>query len=744
MKEMRFFTGSTQNLSVVIPVYNEERNIQLLVARIHQVLKEKGIKYELIFIDDHSTDNSKEVMKFLAKKYAIEVYQKVGKQGKAYSLLEGFSYVNYDVIAMIDADLQYPPEAIPQMLEKLNNGADIVVANRGQQQTGFIRKLTSKGFMYIFGKLLHGLDCDVQSGLKVFKKSILEGLFLNPTPWTFDLEFLVKSKNLGYKIDTAEIIFAQRQFGTSKVNLFQTIWEIGLSAIRTKFTLITIKLLTGKKKKYGFFYKGKEYLSYNLLRPECTAFIRMTKVQLVVFTILIVSLSAEFIFNWRATLIGILALLTLLYFTDILFNFFLIYRSFLKKPEISIEDQEFENSADSQWPIYTILCPLYKEWNVLPQFITAIEHLDYPETKLQVLLLLEADDRETISQAKLLKLPKYVELVIVPVSYPKTKPKACNFGLTQAKGDYIVIYDAEDIPESTQLKKSILAFQKLPANVICTQAKLNFYNPHQNLLTKLFTSEYSLWFDLILTGLQSINAPIPLGGTSNHFKTEDLRNLGGWDAFNVTEDCDLGMRIAKLGYKTAIINSTTQEEANSQSLNWFLQRTRWIKGYIQTYLVHIRDLDEFSKNGNKWNAILFQLIVGGKVLSMFINPLMWIITILYFALRPILGTFIETLFPTPVLYMGVFSLVFGNFLYFYYYMIGCAKRGYYDLIKYGFFVPFYWLAMSLAAWEAVRRLIVQPHYWSKTKHGLHLSANKNIEIYSKKQPVKRTLPGFSV
>ena len=165
------------------------------------------------------------------------------------------------------------------------------------------------------------------------------------------------------------------------------------------------------------------------------------------------------------------------------------------------------------------------------------------------------------------------------------------------------------------------------------QAKLNFYNARQNLLTRLFTMEYSLWFDLILPGLQSINAPIPLGGTSNHFRVKHLKHLRGWDPFNVTEDCDLGIRIAKLGYNTAIIDSTTMEEATSQVGNWIRQRSRWIKGYMQTYLVHMRRPGEFVSDIKNPNIIFFQLTVGGKIVSLFVNPLLWSLTILYFIFR---------------------------------------------------------------------------------------------------------------
>jgi cellulose synthase/poly-beta-1,6-N-acetylglucosamine synthase-like glycosyltransferase len=322
-----------------------------------------------------------------------------------------------------------------------------------------------------------------------------------------------------------------------------------------------------------------------------------------------------------------------------------------------------------------------------------------------------------------MKLPKHIRIVVVPNSQPKTKPKACNYGLAFAKGEYLVIYDAEDLPEVDQLKKAYFAFQKVPKNVICLQAKLNYYNPNQNLLTRFFTAEYSLWFDVTLTGYQSINTSIPLGGTSNHFRTKDLMSLEGWDPFNVTEDADLGVRLFKAGYRTAIIDSTTYEEANSKWGNWVRQRSRWIKGYMQTYLVHTRNPLDFIKS-SKEHSFLFNLIFGGKISFILINPFLWLATISYFCLYSIVGPTIERLYPGLVFYMAAFSLVFGNFLSLYYYMVGAMKRKQYGLIKYTFLIPFYWLMISIAGFLALYQLFFKPFYWEKTVHGLHLKKAK--------------------
>ena len=470
----------------------------------------------------------------------------------------------------------------------------------------------------------------------------------------------------------------------------------------------------------GFVYKGREYIHHSNLHPHEIALHRLSGYQIYFLSALAILVMLFLFFSWHTTLVVLMATITFLYFADLLFNLFLIYRSFSKSPEIVVSDEEIAQVPEQQWPAYTIFCPLYNEAAVLPQFVEAMSKMDYPKEKLQVMLLLEDDDKKTIEAARTMNLPSYFTIQVVPHSHPKTKPKAMNYGLKKATGEYIVVYDAEDIPEAKQLKKAVIAFQKEGEKTVCIQAKLNFYNPHQNILTRVFTAEYSLWFELVLTGLQSINAPIPLGGTSNHFRKKDLHILRGWDSFNVTEDADLGIRLVKAGYRTAIVESTTLEEANSNGINWFWQRTRWIKGYIQTYFIHMRRPGDFPGIHKKPHFITFQLIVGGKVLSMFINPTMWAITILYFIFRNIAGAFIETLFSPAIFYMAASSLVFGNFLYMYYYMIGCKKHGHDELVKYAFLVPLYWLAMSIAAWVAFYKFITEPHHWSKTKHGLHL------------------------
>jgi glycosyltransferase XagB len=417
----------------------------------------------------------------------------------------------------------------------------------------------------------------------------------------------------------------------------------------------------------------------------------------------------------RTPLLVVVALVTILYLADLLFCVYLMTGSMRRDnrtPAPIVRELEW-------WPTYTVLCPMYRETAVLPQFVAAITKLDYPAQSLQVLLLLEEDDHDTIDFARRMDLPASFEIVVVPDSQPKTKPKACNYGLHVARGDYVVIFDAEDVPEPDQLKKAVLAFAELPGAVACLQAPLNFYNPRQNVLTRLFTAEYSLWFDLMLVGLQRLRGPIPLGGTSNHFRVEVLRGLGGWDPYNVTEDADLGIRLYKRGFRTGMLDSTTYEEANPDPRNWIRQRSRWIKGYLQTLLVHTRGGWDLRRTRDP-HFFTFLLVIGGKAIVNFINPLLWAATISYFVFRASIGPPIKALYPAPVFYFAVITLVFGNLLFVYTFLLGSARRGNYDLIKYGLLAPLYWLMMSAAAVKGLTQLIRNPHYWEKTKHGLHL------------------------
>ena len=420
---------------------------------------------------------------------------------------------------------------------------------------------------------------------------------------------------------------------------------------------------------------------------------------------------------WRVPLelgVALAAGCTLFYAAFSFYRGYLIYRALSHDFEVPVSVEELAELDESTLPIYTVLVPLYREASVLPTLIAGLARLDYPATKLDVKLLLEEDDRETLDVVAATNLPPYLHPVIVPAAQPRGKPKACNYGLIHACGEYVVIFDAEDVPEPDQLKKAVLAFRKVPAEVVCLQAKLSYYNANQNLLTRWFTIEYSMWFDLFLPGLDASRAPVPLGGTSNHFRTACLLEAGAWDPFNVTEDADLGIRLYRRGWRTAVIESTTYEEATSEVYNWIRQRSRWVKGYIQTYLVHMRHPMQL------WRAIggkaffSFNMVVGGTFFGFLLNPILWCLTALWYVSHAHL---IRDLFPGAVFYLSACSLLLGNTTFVYLNVAGCMRPGMYDKVKYAFLSPLYWALMSLAAWKGFLQLWTNPFYWEKTAHG---------------------------
>lgn len=727
----RLSPSTSMQLAVVVPTYNEAASIAPLVKRITTSLRNNHIEHHIYVIDDHSSDKTQSIVEELAQTLPVTLLIKQGKQGKGYSILEAANQVSATYIAMIDADLQYPPEALPDMF-RLTQQFGVVVARRNNYQDSKLRRFISQGFQRIFGKLLYNLDCDVQSGLKIFKREIITNVDEKDiSPWTLDIPLLTTALNLGFTIGEVQITFQKRQSGTSKVRLFSSIREIGSQAITFRFKRRQPFKISPQEKDSmlgaGIIHRGRRFVTHTTLQPNHSALEVTTPPQQAALIGLLGLLIVAISVGPMTSAIGVVAVLTTIYFTDMCFNFYVILRSLQKPPEIAIDPQEIAALKDRDLPIYTVLCPLYKEAHVLPQFFAAIERIDWPKSKLDVILLLESDDIETIEVAKNLKLPPYISVQIVPDSQPKTKPKACNYGLHFAKGEYLVIYDAEDAPDPLQLKKVFIGFKKAASSVKCIQAKLNFYNPYQNLLTRFFTAEYSLWFDVVLTGLQSIQTSLPLGGTSNHFRTTELKQLEGWDPFNVTEDADLGIRLFKRGATTAMIDSVTLEEANSSWGNWLRQRSRWIKGYMQTYLVHMRHPITFFREYG-WHAFIFQLIMGSKISFMMINPIMWLLTISYFGLYAWLGPSIEALYPSVIFYMAVSSLIFGNFIFVYYYMIGAAKREHWGVVKWVLLIPIYWLMVSVAATIALYQLIVKPHYWEKTIHGLHLKKKKAEKV----------------
>jgi cellulose synthase/poly-beta-1,6-N-acetylglucosamine synthase-like glycosyltransferase len=451
-------------------------------------------------------------------------------------------------------------------------------------------------------------------------------------------------------------------------------------------------------------------------RPELSASRTFTRPQVVILVVAVL-IGLACLIRWPLqTYLVLIGATGVGYAANVVFRFVVSLEGARFERLEAITDRDLAMAQDRDLPTYTILVPIFRESRVIEQLVRNLNALDYPPEKVEILLLLEAGDEETIEAARAADLSPMTRLVVVPEVSPQTKPKACDVGLALARGELIVIFDAEDQPEPDQLRKTALLFERNPRRLVCVQAELNYWNANENLLTRMFAVEYSYLFDYLLPGLSHFRLPIPLGGTSNHFRTSTLRALGGWDPHNVTEDADLGIRAAALGFQVRTVNSTTWEEATSRVHPWIKQRSRWIKGYMQTTLVHLRHPLRLLRGAGPLQAMGFALLVGGTPVTFLIAPVMWILFLVLVVIR-LTGT-TTPLLPPWLQVLTVLELVLGNGLMIYLSMLGGFRRRRYGLVPWALCNPIYWLLHSIASYKALWQLLVRPHYWEKTEHGI--------------------------
>jgi cellulose synthase/poly-beta-1,6-N-acetylglucosamine synthase-like glycosyltransferase len=449
--------------------------------------------------------------------------------------------------------------------------------------------------------------------------------------------------------------------------------------------------------------------------PLVSARSLVSKGQRNLLVLVLVLILIGMILSVRATTTAIIAVFTLSYLFAVVYRVVLFSRSVRGHSTEIVTDEEALQVPDGDLPFFTVMIAAYREASIIG---TLIEHLDqfvYPRDRLEVLLLIEEDDEETLEVLGELDPGSHFKLVVIPPGEPRTKPKALNFGLTMARGDIVAVFDVEDTPDILQLRRAAVAMQRFGPEIACLQAKLSYANASQNFITRSFTIEYAMWFSFFLPGLASLNAPIPLGGTSNHFRRAALRELGGWDPFNVTEDCDLGIRMFREGYQVKVLESVTLEEANSDFVNWVKQRSRWYKGYLQTFLIHLRSPREVTREMG-WRGVMHLCaFVGATPLLAVLNPFFWALTVIWFIAHP---PFLIAIFPAPVYYIGLILWSFGNFLLWYLTVLTARDTSRDNLVFTALMVPAYWVMMSIAAVKAMWQLVVTPSFWEKTAHGL--------------------------
>ncbi|MDO8352769.1 MAG: glycosyltransferase [Aestuariivirga sp.] len=374
------------------------------------------------------------------------------------------------------------------------------------------------------------------------------------------------------------------------------------------------------------------------------------------------------------------------------------------------KSRNLECPGDADLPTYSVLVPVFRETSVLSQLLRGLSCLNYPPEKLEIKIIVEEFDTNLRRALEKFDLPPHIETIVVPQGSPQTKPRALNYALQFCHGSLLTIYDAEDVPEPNQLRDVAREFLRADNTLACLQAQLTAYNPNENWLTRQFTAEYATLFGLILPALAARRLPLTLGGTSNHFRTHILRKIGGWDAHNVTEDADLGLRLARLGFRTGVVQSLTYEEANTQLGNWLGQRARWLKGFMQTWLVHMRNPVRTARELGPTGFWTLQALTAGIFFSALFHPFLMALTAWLLVINPFHVSV------TTMLNLEVFVLGYGVA------MLAGAKALRQRGLKGWWFtiatMPIYWFLMSIAAWMALWQLVFAPFKWNKTEHGL--------------------------
>lgn len=413
---------------------------------------------------------------------------------------------------------------------------------------------------------------------------------------------------------------------------------------------------------------------------------------------------------------AVITAVALFYLVSVLDRSVLLLRGFQRSSLVCVSDEEALAIPDDELPVYTILLPVYNEPSIVQNLIHGVGKLVYPKDKLETLLLVEEDDQATRDAVRELDMES-VRVVIVPHSQPKTKPKACNYGMSLPglRGELVTIYDAEDIPDPLQLRKAVAAFRRLPQEVACLQARLGYFNERQNLLTRWFSLEYDQWFGLVLPTVEAAGCVVPLGGTSNHLKTAVWHEVGGWDEFNVTEDADLGVRLARNGYRTQVLDSTTLEEANSDVLNWIRQRSRWYKGYLQTMLVHLRHPRALRREIGTVPMLRLINMTGAVPFTGVVNLVLWALLALWINGR---APFIAMMFQPVPYYVCLSLFLVAGPASVYMSLMSISVLGKPHLWWPALLAPVYWFLQSVAALKAFYQLLFRPHFWEKTVHGL--------------------------
>lgn len=707
-------------VTVIVPARNDRTWLPGCFERVEDALKGTEYAYEILVVDDHSRDGTAEYVRSVEGSMPVRLIERHGASGRALSIKEGLDQAAGRLIVLLDPDLRFPRESFLHMLKVLD-ASDVAVANRSKYPF-LAYALFSKAYRWIFGHVLLSVEADVRSGLKMFRRSLCETLRFDPAfdaKLGFDALLLYHARRLNRDIAVVPVAYTRPMF-------HHGVW----GSISSRFVLARgVVLLTVSRVArllFPFLYppQPQEYFEagftnindYLFLAPEQSAKGHLTR-------------EVYFLIGYAAILLGLYFWgiysitgnsfawafffhIAVIQFILIMFKTYVVWITFRLPPQ---PPRLLTPDELGDLPTISVICPVYKEKEVIPQLCTRMAEMQYPIDKLDFIFIFESGDDDTIQAFLDYHPPAHFKGLVSPDVQPKTKPKALNVALRETKGDLLVIFDAETLPEPDQFLKAVAAFKNDPT-IDYIHCRIDVYNPRANWITKMYTAEFSFFYNFFLPGLATVKSPTPISGHSVYFRREQLIKIGGWDAYNLAEDCDVGIRLFRNGHKNAtVLDSYSWEQSTTTIRDWIKQRTRWMQGFVQTSMVNLRFPALLWKDlGGFRNVLMFMFHVPGGVFLNGLNLVQWCMLAFWFFTE---DPAIQSIYSDRLLlYLSVLSFALANVLFTYFNLIGLFSRRYFSIVPSALLSFAYWLMMSFATARAIIRFFRQESTWDKTYH----------------------------
>jgi cellulose synthase/poly-beta-1,6-N-acetylglucosamine synthase-like glycosyltransferase len=708
-------------VSVIVPASNDKRWLGECFQRVADTLRGTEYGYEILVVDDGSRDGSAEYVRSVEGSMPVKLVVKHGPKGRAESIKEGLDQATGGLVVLLDPDLRFASESFIDMLRSLETD-EVVVANRSKYPF-LAYAFFSKVYRWFFGRLLLSVDADIRSGLKMFRRSLLSSLRFDPDfdpTLGFDAFLLYHAKRAGWSIKVVQVQYTRPMFHhgvwgsvASRVSL-----AIGVMAIIWRRMLRWFFPFLFPPQPQEYFEAGFTNINdYLFLAPEQSAKGHLTReVYFLIFYAFLGVVTYFWIielFLGRSFAWSFFFHIAIIQFVLVIFKLYVVWITFRLPPQPPRMLTEDERST---LPTISVILPVYKEKEIIPQLCERMGSMDYPIDKLDMIFIFESGDDETIQAFLDHPKPAHFKGLVSPDVRPKTKPKALNVALRETKGEYLVIFDAETLPEPDQFMKAMSAFRNDPT-LDYVHCRIDVYNPDVNWITKMYAAEFAFFYNFFLPGLATVHSPTPISGHSVYFRREQLIRIGGWDAYNLAEDCDVGIRLFRNGYKNAtVLDSYSWEQSTTNLRDWIKQRTRWMQGFVQTSMVNLRFPALLWKDlGGLRNFLMFMFHVPGGVFLNGINLAQWcMLGFWYFTRDP----YIQTIFTDVLLYLSVVSFGIANVAFTYFNLVGLFYRRYYSIVPMALLSFLYWLMLSLATSRAILRFFRQESTWDKTNHPL--------------------------